>query len=131
MPLAPNATAAIAHADQTHRVTLLRVTDNAQDVYQLQLLPPGFRYVAVDYRIENPNGKEIAGGSWELMTADGARHPQNLDTGYLGGGREVRVPPGGKAPGTVIFRIPASAAVTSLRYIPLADAPGDLFFDTA
>ncbi len=130
--LVPGSVATITQGDNVQRVTLVRVTENAggADLPPLQLLPPGYRYVAVEYRIENLTGREQPLGLWEAQTADGIWALQNLDTGFSGGTGDARIGANGRLGGIVIFRVPLNAPLRSVRYVPSRDISGAIYFGT-
>jgi hypothetical protein len=132
VPLANGSVGTITSVEQeqkTHRVTITRISDNAKSTNPAEQPHAGNRYYALQVTVENVGSNDINAGPWTLYTSDGQEFNQVIVPGIGDPPNSSSLAPGGKTAGSIIFEIPATATVQSIRYAPNPHVPGNLWFD--
>lgn len=116
---------------KTHKVTIVRIDDNAKSTNQFSQPKAGNRFVAIEVLVENAGNTEISPGEWKLHTTSGNEYDRAFVASV---GQELSsssLTSGAKTQGTIVFEIPTDARVQWLRYDPNTFSKGDLYFDAA
>lgn len=93
---------------KTHKVTLVRIDDNAKSTNQFSQPKVGNRFVAIQVVVENPGNSEISPGEWKLHTTSGNEYDRTFVASV---GQELSsssLTPGAKTQGTIVFEIPSA-----------------------
>jgi hypothetical protein len=114
---------------KTHKVTIVRIYDNAKSTNQFSQPKPGNRFVAIQVVVENPGNTEISPGDWKLHTTSSNEYDRTFVAGVGQDLSSSSLTPGAKTQGTIVFEIPADAKVQWIRYDPNTFSKGDLYFD--
>ncbi len=126
--LTPGASASVATNDVSHRVTVVKFTDNAPAP---QNRPPksGNKYVTLEVVVENLGAKEgSVGGSWLYRAQDGTEIDKTYNSSFGLNVAGETLTPGGKKQGFVVWEVPTGVAVKWLRYRATYDK-GEIYFD--
>jgi hypothetical protein len=132
VPLAEGSSGTVKTAgDKVHRVTVIRVLDNAQSANQFSQPQAGMKYWAVEMLVENAGTSEISTSlQWKLRGSNDFEYDRTFVSG-VGQNFELaqNLTPGAKTQGVVVFEIPSDVSPKWLRYDPNTFARGDLYFD--
>lgn len=131
VPLAEGVTGEVQDGnDKLHRVTIVKITDNATSSNMFEEPAEGKKFWVVEVLVENAGPAELSLGSWKLRTSDDFEHDQTFAVG-LGDLLDpiMNLTSGAKTQGIVVFEIAADATPKFLRYDPNVFTKGDLYFD--
>jgi hypothetical protein len=119
-----------AEDDRRHKITIVKITDDAQSDNQFLQPDAGNKYWAVEVLHEAVGDKAVRSGTWKLRTADGFEYDQEFVTD-IGTSLDpiYELTPGGKKQGVIVFQIPEGAQIEWLRFDPNQFMRDDLYFD--
>lgn len=131
VPLAAGQSGEVNEAkDKTHKVTIVKITDDAQSTNQFERPAEGNKFWAVEVLVENAGQAEIYGGTWKLRGTNDFEYDPTIAVGI---GQPLNLlqnlTSGAKTQGTLVFEIPKDAQPKFLRYDPNTFVKGDLYFD--
>jgi hypothetical protein len=117
----------------TVKVTLVSITDPATPESGSIFTPSsGTRWYVIEVTMENTSDKVANTGVWTVLTDDGQEYENQIVANYGGLGNDITygpIQPGNTAEGVVLFEIPETAAVQSVKVSPSIYVGGDLYFD--
>ncbi len=104
--------------NQIHKITIIRVTDNAQTAETTPVPPEGRKYWTAKILLENVGHDVITPGQVILRTADGVDFNPVTVTGLTDPFPLPSLDRDGKATATFVFEIPRDVHARSLSYLP-------------
>ncbi|HEY8291426.1 MAG TPA: DUF4352 domain-containing protein [Thermomicrobiales bacterium] len=114
------------------RVAILGISDDARSTTASARPIAGYKFVAVDVRIENLGDAPVTLGTWRMHTTPAGDFAISAVTGF---GDPLpasgTVAPHAVINGTLVFSVPTNARLTWLQYTPNPNAKGALYFDAA
>jgi hypothetical protein len=112
------------------RVAILGISDDARSTTASARPITGYKFIAIDVKIENLGDAPVTLGKWQIHTTPAGDYPTSAVTGF---GDPLpasgRVAPHAVVTGTLVFSVPTNAHLTWLQYAPNPNAKGALYFD--
>ena len=114
------------------RVAILGIFDDARSATASARPIAGYKFVAIDVRIENLGDAPVTLGTWRIHTMPAGDYAISAVTGF-GDPLPTRDTVAAHAivKGTLVFSVPINAHLAWLQYAPNPNAKGALYFDAA
>lgn len=116
--------------NQSHKVTIIQLTDDAQSAEMTPEPPAGQKYWTAKILLENVGHEAINPGQVKLRSADGIDHNPITVTGLTEPFTIPSLDRNAKATATFVFEIPRDVPARSLSYLPDPSQKAAIVFTT-